>query len=307
MKNDQKTCLLAAGLCAFALLCWATGQEQTAQQKQPPPAAQTGQEPPPLAFEKIAGPIYQVKGGRGANAGVFLGRQKTLVIDAKMSEESAKQMLDEAKKLSPNPIGTVVLTHSDGDHVNGLLAFPAGIEIIAHDNTRQHLEEAFEEEKLRAYLPQITFSEKYELKMDGETVQLLHFGPAHTNGDVVVYFPVEKVAFLGDLFFKGRDPLVHRHKNGNSFGLVKVLKAVLALDAETFLSGHADKASRGDIMELIQSLEEKQARIKGLIEERKSLDEIKKAFNVEDRPAQSARPRWLSLPEIIYLELTEKK
>ncbi|MDH7512562.1 MAG: MBL fold metallo-hydrolase [Clostridiales bacterium] len=273
----------------------------------PAQQAQARQEPPPLRLEKISERIYEVKGGSGANAGVFLGRQKTLVIDAKMSEESAMQMIEEAKKLSPNPIGAVVLTHSDGDHVNGLPALPAGIEIIAHDNTRQHLDEAFKEEKLRAYLPQTTFAEKYELKLDGETVQLLHFGPAHTNGDVVVYFPEEKVVFLGDLFFKGRDPLVHRHKNGNSFGLVKVLKAVLELDAETFLSGHADKASRGDIIELIQSLEEKQARIKGLIEEGKSLDEIKKVFNVEDRPAQPGRPRWLSLPEIIYLELTEKK
>lgn len=270
-------------------------------------AAQTNSQPPLLKLEKITARIYEVKGGSGANAGVFFGRQETLVIDAKMSVETAQQMLEEIQKISPNPIGYVVLTHSDGDHVNGLSAFPPGTRIIAHARTRQDLEEAFKEEKQRAFLPGITFSDKYELRLAEDTVWLLHFGPAHTGGDAVVYFPDEKVAFVGDLYFKGRDPLIHRHKNGSSFGLVKVLKSVLDLDAEIFLSGHADKATRSDIEELIQSLEEKQARIKALIEEGKTFDEIKRIFNVADRPAQPGRARWLSLPEVIYLELTEKK
>ncbi|MBM3285044.1 MAG: MBL fold metallo-hydrolase [Candidatus Aminicenantes bacterium] len=292
-------------LCvSLALLALSAGLLLASSPAQPAPASQ---EPPPLKLEQITGRIYEAKGGSGANAGVFLGKQETLVIDAKMSEETARQMLEEIKKLSPHPIGYIVLTHSDGDHVNGLPGFPEGIKIIAHANTLRDLEEAFKEEKLRACLPQITFRDKYELKLEDDTVWLLHFGPAHTSGDVVVYFPAEKVAFLGDLFFKGRDPLVHRHKNGNSFGLVKVLKAVLELDAETFLSGHADRAARGDIEALIQSLEERQSRIKALVEEGKSLDEVKKIFGIEDRPEQPGRRRWLSLPEIIYLELTEKK
>ncbi len=273
----------------------------------PTQAGQAPPEPPPLVFEQITPKIYLVTGGSGAHAGVYLASGETLVIDAKMSETTAKEMLEKIKNLSTNPIGYVVLTHSDGDHVNGLPAFPPGIKIVAHDKTRQDLEQAFQDEKLRACLPQTTFSDKLELKLGGDTVQLVYFGPAHTSGDTIVYFPAEKVAFIGDLYFKGRDPLIHRHKNGNSFGLVNVLKAVLDLGAETFLSGHADKATRADIEAFIQALEDKQTRIRGLIAEGKSLEDIKKIFSVVDRPAQPGRPRWLSLPEVIYLELTEKK
>jgi glyoxylase-like metal-dependent hydrolase (beta-lactamase superfamily II) len=299
MKNLFRLHFIALFLLLFALQSWAA-----AQQTQP---AQYRQQPAPISIEKISANIYEVKDGSGANADVFITEKEILVIDAKMSEESSKEMLEEIKKLSPNPVGYIALTHSDGDHVNGLPGFPAGLKIIAHEETRRYMADAFKDEKQKAYLPKITFSEKLSLYFGNHAVQMLYFGPAHTSGDAVIYFTEEKVAVLGDLLFIGRDPLIHRHKNGSSFGLVKTLKAVLGLDAEIFLSGHADKATRSDIETMIKSLEEKQSKIKALIEEGKSLEEIKKIFNVEDRPAQPGRTRFMSLPEVIYLELTEKK
>jgi cyclase len=299
MNRLFRFCFLFLFLTASVFLpCAAADQAQPPQDKQ---------EPAPLSLEKIAGNIYQVKGGSGANAAVFIGPEENLVIDAKMSEASARQMVEEIKKLSPNPIAFIVLTHSDGDHVNGLPGFPAGTRVIAHENTRKDMDEAFRDEKQRAFLPQVTFSERLDLHFGRHLVKLLYFGPAHTSGDAVVYFPEEKVAVLGDLLFIGRDPLVHRHKNGSSFGLVRTLKAVLGLDAAVYLSGHADKAGRGKVEAMIKVLEEKQNEIKALIDQGKSLGDIKKTFNVEDRPTQPGRPRFLSLPEVMYLELTEKK
>jgi cyclase len=138
-------------------------------------------------------------------------------------------------------------------------------------------------------------------------VQLLYFGPAHTSGDAVIFCPKEKVAFLGDLFFSGRDPLIHRHKNGNSYGLVKVLKSVLQLDAQLILSGHAEKATRADVESLIKSIEDKQAQIEAMVAKGKTLEEVKKFYNVEDRPAVPGRPQFLSLPEVIWLEVAQKR
>jgi hypothetical protein len=43
-----------------------------------------------------------------------------------------------------------------------------------------------------------------------------------------------------------------------------------------------------------------------MINEGRSLEEIKKFYKIEDRPAQPGRSRFLSLPEVIYLELTKK-
>ena len=265
------------------------------------------EEPAPIKVIPVKGNIYEVIGGRGANAGFFIGEKEVLLIEAKMDKKSAQEMIAEIKKLTPKPIKYVVLTHSDGDHVNGLNGFPQDINIISHFNTRRDMEQAFKEAEQRLYLPRITFSKKLKLHLGQELIELLYFYPAHTDGDIVIFFPAEKVAFLGDLIFLNREPLIHRHKSGNSFGLVKTLKEILKLDADTFVHGHGDIASRQDVEGVIASLQEKQTKIKALIEEGKTLPEIKKIFKVEDRPARPGGRPWLSLVEIIYLELTESK
>jgi glyoxylase-like metal-dependent hydrolase (beta-lactamase superfamily II) len=301
MKNILKLSLLTVFILFFSFSSLLIGQ-----QKQPP---QKRREPPPVTVHKVKGNIYEAKGGSGANTGFFIGEKEVFVIDAKTAPESAKQMIAEIRKLTPNPIKFVLLTHSDGDHVGGLDGFPKDVTVVSHHQTRKDMEDAqaFKDPAKRFYLPRLTFSEKMKLYSGEKVIKLYYFGPAHTSGDVVVYFPHEKVAFLGDLIFLDRDPLIHRHKNGSSFGLVKTLKSILKLDADTFVHGHGDIASPADIKGLIKSLEDKQAKIRALIKEGKSLDEIKKVFNVEDRPARPGRRRWLSLVETIYLELTEKK
>jgi len=85
-----------------------------------------------------------------------------------------------------------------------------------------------------------------------------------------------------------------------------VLNSVLKLDAEVFLSGHAEKATRADIQALIKTIEEKQAQIKAMVAEGKTLDEVKKFYKIEDRPAAPGRPRFMSLPEVMWLEITQK-
>lgn len=283
-----------------------SAQQLTSQAAQP-----LKPEVPPISVQNVKGNVYQLKGGMGANSGFFIGEKEVLAIDTKMTEDSAKQIIVEIRKLTPNPISYIILTHSDRDHVNGLLGFPQGAAIISHEKTRVQMDKDFQSAQQRAYLPNITFSDRLSLYLGdalrGTRIDLLYFGPAHTDGDAVVYFPNEKVAFIGDLIFIGREQLIHRHKNGNSFGLVKALKAILNLDAEIFVHGHGDLATKKDIQSLIQSVEEKQMRIQALVKEGKTLEQVKKIFNVEDRPVQPGGIRSLSLVEVIYLEVTEKK
>jgi cyclase len=262
---------------------------------------QEQRETPPLKITKVTESLYEVTGGSGANTGFFIGKNQVVVIDAKMSKESAVQMIEEIKKFTPKPVKCVILTHSDGDHVNGLSGFPKGIDIISHRNSYQHMDKAFEDQELREHLPNITFSDELNLYIGKEKIKLLYFYPAHTDGDIIVFFPEQKVAFIGDLIFLDRDPLIHKHKNGNSFGLVKTLKGILELEADTFIHGHGDIAHRKDIKVFVDSLEKKQIRIKNLIKEGKSLEEVKKEFGIEE--SQSRRP---SIVEIIYQELKNK-
>ncbi|MDW8129464.1 MAG: MBL fold metallo-hydrolase, partial [Bryobacterales bacterium] len=208
----------------------------------------------------------------------------------------------------PHPLRRIILTHSDGDHVNGLPGLPKDATVIAHPNARRDLEEAAKDPKLAAlanWLPSELVSDRHVLDAGGVRIELLHFGPAHTDGDLVVFLPAQRVAFVGDLLFIGRDPLIHRHKNGRSSGLITTLRKLLELDAETYVSGHADPVGKEEIRKALASLEGTQQKIRSLLAEGKNLEQIKAAFGVEEPPpGQRRRP---GLVEVIYLELTEKK
>jgi cyclase len=264
-------------------------------------------QPAAMTVQHIAGGLYFVKGGSGANTAFYIGAKDVTLIDAKMTAEAAKQILAEVGKLTTKPITEMIITHSDGDHINGLTGFPKGLTIIASENTKKEMAEAFKDEKMadfRAYLPNSTGVQKIT---DGaETLTLRQLGPAHTSGDTIIIFPKEKTAFVGDLVFVGRDPLIHRAKGGTSVGYIAALKTMIGLDVETYLSGHADPLAKADLQTLLTTLEEKVAKVKALIAEGKTLDEIKAAFGLT--PTAGGPPaRWPSFVEIVYLELTEKK
>jgi glyoxylase-like metal-dependent hydrolase (beta-lactamase superfamily II) len=179
--------------------------------------------------------------------------------------------------------------------------------LVVHGNSLKYMGGVLEPEPGSPMRRGQTFAKEMTIYSGSPLVRLLHFGPAHTEGDAVVYIPDEKIAFLGDLIFIGRDPLIHKHKNGNSFGLVKVLRSVLELDAEIFLHGHGAPAGREDIQAFIAALEDKQNTIRSLIGEGKSLEEVKAIFQVEDSPARAGRTRRPSLVEIIYTEINAEE
>ena len=289
---------MTALLAGLAVLAQA-GQVQA-------PAKPAVPAPTPMTVEKLAENLYWFKGGVMANAGFYVGDKNVFVIDVKMTPEAAKAMIAAIAQITPKPIGEIILTHSDADHVNGLTAFPLGLGITSSDNTRKEMEQAFKDEKMaayRAYLPNVTFTGHIEV--EGLPAMLYCFGPAHTSGDTVVFFPKAKVAFIGDLAFIGRDPLIHRQKGGTSFGLAKTLHEILKLDAAVFIAGHNDPLSRADLEGLVKGIEEKQAKVKDLIAAGKTLDEIKKAMGVEEQSVGGRR--WPSLIEVIYLDITEKR
>ena len=196
-----------------------------------------------VEVKKVRGNLYQATGGVG-NAYFYVGPNETLVIDAKMSKQAAEAMLAEIKKITDKPVRRVVLTHSDGDHVGGLSGFPADVTIISHANVRKDIDQANGNARAKLPLPSEIFSKEMTIFVGDTEIQLLYFGPAHTSGDSVVYIPSEKAAIVGDLVFVDRDPLIHAQKNGSSFGLVSVLKSLLQLDADLYLSGHADGVSK---------------------------------------------------------------
>jgi cyclase len=279
-------------------------------QSTPPPKPSPPQ-PEPMTVEHIAGELYFVKGGVGANTAFYVGEKDVTVFDAKMTAAAAGEMLAEIAKVTSKPVADLIITHSDLDHVNGLIGFPKNIKPIVSKTTKKEMEEAFQDEKMAAY-QEYQFAPPFKGRTvfhtaGGESFTLIQAGPAHTGGDIIIVFPKEKAAFIGDLAFIGRDPLIHRAKGGTAAGYIASLKMMIEMDGvETYLSGHADALTKTDLQALLSTLEEKMTKVKALIAEGKTLEEVKTALL--PAPAPDAPPsRFPSFVENVYLELTEKK
>jgi glyoxylase-like metal-dependent hydrolase (beta-lactamase superfamily II) len=245
----------------------------------------------PVEFKKVSDRLCEIMGGRGAQGGMYVGDNGVLIIDAKMDKSSVEQVIKGIKQITDKPIKYLVNTHSDGDHVTGNRHFPKAVTFVAHENCRKEFFHAkrdgtasqWSKPELSAFLPTITFRDKLDIYLGSKKVELWYFGVGHTTGDIVVYFPEEKTAFLGDQIFLTRTQLIHSYKDGNSFEHVKTLNKMLeTLDAERFCSGHSEMTDRVTIRDKIRRMQERQEKVKALISGGKNLEEIKNEFEKEE-------------------------
>ena len=274
-----------------------------------------GQAPAAFTTHQLTPNVYWVEGG-GGNSGVIVGDKGVIVIDAKTTAAGGKMLLDEIAKITPKPVTTVIETHSDGDHVNGLAAFPTtGITVIAQENNKKEQETALAAGGRGAppadHLPTRVVTKNHEtLKIDGVTLEAYHWAPAHTSGDLVVYLPNGKIVFTGDIIAgQSPDTLIHLEKNGSSEGWITTVKGMTALNADQFVPGHGDVQSKAMIQKRLDDVSAKRAKIKELVAQGKSLDEIKAAV---DPPPAAGRggggrggPGFASFTEVVYRESTK--
>jgi len=244
-------------------------------------------ETPPVELKKISDRLYEILGGRGANGGAYIGDNEVLIIDAKMDKKSVDQVIKEIKQITNNPIKYLVNTHSDGDHIGGNQYFPETVIFISHENCRKELfhpgrdgtPSEWNKPELAPSIPSLTFRDKMDVYLGSKKVELWYFGVGHTTGDIVIYFPEEKTAFIGDQIFLTRAQLIHSYKGGNSFEHVNTLiKMLETLNAEKFCSGHSEIADREAIRSHIDQMKKRQEKVKALMEKGKSLEEVKSEF-----------------------------
>jgi cyclase len=259
----------------------------------------------PFVTHQLKPNIYWIEGG-GGNSSVIVGTNGVIVVDAKTTKAGGQELLDDIAKITPKPVTTVILTHSDGDHVNGLAAFPAGVKVIAHENNKKEQETALAAGGRGAppadHLPtQVITGNRQTLTIEGEKLELFHWAPAHTSGDLIIYLPSEKIVAAGDIIATSNPyPRIHDEKHGSTEGWITTAKEMVALDADTFIPGHGNIQTKADIQKRIADAEARRAQVKEMVAQGKSLDEIKAAVGDNDKL------NYKSWTEICYEELAKK-
>src|SRR5579862_6173054 len=267
---------------------------------------------PPLKVTQIKDNLYWAQGGVGSNDGIIVGTTGVIVVDMKSTADSEKEVIAEIAKITPKAVNTAIVTHSDGDHVNGLAGFPPGLTIIAQENCKKEMEASAGTRGAAPQdrLPTKTIAKDETMTIDGVRVRLLHWAPAHTSGDLIVFFPDQKVVFGGDLLVTNRpDTLIHVEKHGSAAGWIENAKRMIALDADTYVTGHGDLMTKDDVKKKLALIQDKWDKVNAMVMQGKSLDDVKTAMGESTAApvpnAQGNLPA-ASLTEIMYNEITKK-
>ena len=224
--------------------------------------------------------------GLGGNIAVSKGNDGVLIVDSQIPIIFPK-IIKAIKKLSDDKIIYTINTHWHWDHSDGNLVLDSDeTKIISHSNARENMQKGGlinmgttilnQEPYPKSALPVITHENGMSLYFNDEKIDLLHFGPAHTTGDTVIYFTNQNAIHLGDVFFSNSYPFIDVDNGGSLSGMINYLeKIVLVIDKDTIvMPGHGEISSISDIKETIEMLKTVKNRILMSIENNQSLEEI---------------------------------
>lgn len=102
-------------------------------------------------------------------------------------------------------------------------------------------------------LPDVTFDgEALELRVDDRRLRLLHFGTAHTRGDVLVHLPDERLLFAGDVAFFHVTPMAFEGHIGNWIAVAR--RVIDEVEADVVVPGHGPIGTMDDLREMVDYL-----------------------------------------------------
>jgi glyoxylase-like metal-dependent hydrolase (beta-lactamase superfamily II) len=180
---------------------------------------------------------------RGGTMGFLLNEEGLVVVDAQFPEQS-KNFIDEIRKQSDKAFRYLINTHHHGDHSSGNISFKGLVQnVVAHANSLKNQQATAVKNKTedKQLYPDITYTEDWKAHVRKEKIKISYYGPAHTNGDSIIYFDEANIAHMGDLMFNRRHPFVDRSAGANIENWIKVLdKAATKYKKDTlYIFGHA--------------------------------------------------------------------
>jgi cyclase len=218
-----------------------------------------------LAVQKVADGVWAAQPDKGANVGWFLYGDGVVAVDSGIDNGTAKEILRQiAETTGGKPVRYLVLTHTHADHTSGARAFvAAGAQVICQENaaapvlsyiTQASKDPADPLSGKRTVSPMLmTVSERLVLFDGRHRADIQWLGPAHTNGDLLILLPNEKVLFVGDLAPNGRLPDLHL-PDADSEAWVKTLPRLAAAPVEKMVPGHGVIGPRTGIADTLAYL-----------------------------------------------------
>lgn len=229
-------CLCCVGGAIAATTGWLTPRQAYAEARGIVSLIKDSAATSPITTHKLRNNISVLEGS-GGNIAVLTGPDGKLLVDAGIGV-SRPQLSKALAELGSEPVAHLINTHWHFDHADGNeWLHAAGAKIIAHENTRKHLSvvqrvEDWDYNFLASpagALPAEVFDKERQLKVNGASIALKYYGPAHTDSDVSVMFEEANVLHVGDTFWNGIYPFIDYSTGGSIDGMISASDANLAV------------------------------------------------------------------------------
>jgi glyoxylase-like metal-dependent hydrolase (beta-lactamase superfamily II) len=229
-----------------------------------------------LNATQISPSVYYVQGAAGiatdnagfvSNAGFVVTTEGVVVFDALGTPSLAAKLVGEIRRITPQPVRKVVLSHFHADHAYGLqvfaelgaaiLASHGAVDYLSSDIARERLAERqrslapWVNEDTRLVMPHELVKEDYRFTLGDHEFLVTNLGSAHSEGDVALFVEPDKVLFSGDIIFEGRIPFLG---SANTRNWLETLKRMERVQVNALVPGHGPMAKNPkDVLTLTRS------------------------------------------------------
>ncbi|MGD8323176.1 MAG: MBL fold metallo-hydrolase [Gammaproteobacteria bacterium] len=230
-----------------------------------------------IRTERVGDNLY-VLFGLGGNIAASIGDQGVLIVDTQFPGLVPKYRAAIAA-LGGDDIDFAINTHWHYDHADGNQRLgPEGVWIVAQENSRKMMtrdnvintvvrppypQPAYQP----AALPIASFDDDMQMHFNGETIDLMHFSPAHTTGDAAVFFRGHNAVHMGDVFNNAGYPFIDADNGGDLDGMIEFCRAVLEElePGAIVIPGHGPVGNYATLERYIEMLTDVRGKIAALI------------------------------------------
>jgi len=283
---------MAAGA---GLLMWArAGRAQIAQ---------------PLTMTTLAPNRFEISGD-GGNVAVLTTADGVLMVDGGLPDRSAELLKLVSERTSGRPVRVLFNTHWHLDHTGSNEALgKAGAKIVAHHNTKRWLKSrVYVEAQQRTYqprpaaaIPSQAISAAGRMTFGGETIEYGPLAPAHTNGDIYVFFPASNVLMVSDVLSVGRYPIMDYSTGGWIGGMIDATSTLLKIgDANTrIVPGNGPLQTKADLQAEHDMLAAVKERVQTMIRQSKGISDV-----LVEAPTKEFDAKWGDPKQFLSMTLT---
>jgi glyoxylase-like metal-dependent hydrolase (beta-lactamase superfamily II) len=177
---------LALGTCCLLL---AHSQVALADPPRTPPGI------PPTAVDKLADTLYSFRWGPYRT--LFMVTGQGVIVADPISTEAAHALRGEIARISNEKVKFVVYSHSHWDHAAGARVFKdEGAKIVAQEKCAANMRETPNPDVLP---PDITFKDRYSVRLGKHRWDLYYLGPSHDNCLVMMIPRPYRILYVVDV------------------------------------------------------------------------------------------------------------